>query len=516
MTLKEIQALKQSYWNAKVAEVSKQSREAKAVMFGEDMEVLFHNYRLAEGSEELAHRLENTIPSNQEDFTNLFSYIGNYFDLDSVDLNMSEAIFEWVTKNDIEGFFTDAVLPLMICSPNSYITLVPKEIDGVLNMGLELIDLDRILYVDDDTLVYSAETDINIKVTGNTVLGDYIVLNRDGGFYFTSKGDQISEILYNEPTPKYWFKLGGLRKTNHQGFYNSYFKGSIDKSVLATRILSDKNVIVKMIGNPITIMRKLPCPDCTGADTSCNSCRGSSNVNLRPSIGSVIYVSEFDGNTSNKTPLDDIITYIQPPLQSIDVQQKQYELHKQEVKEGLNNFYYKHSQSGVAKEIDRQDKVASTEVILYRLFTLASDILNAYSQIVTIDKQPVTIVTPYELVSDSALPLASSGMSANELTSRTLNYYKGKYKDDAVNLRLYTYAIQNDFLFPYTAEEKKSIGIQEQIEYSNQLTLAIMKVADKYKDRVRTATDKTIEKWLAEFISITNTSNEIVADTTTV
>ena len=139
------------------------------------------------------------------------------------------------------------------------------------------------------------------------------------------------------------------------------------------------------------------------------------------------------------------------------------------------------------------------EVILYRLFTLASDILNAYSQIVTIDKQPVNIIIPSELVSDGELPKASSGMSANELANRTLNYYRGKYKNDPVSLRLYTYAIQNDFLFPYTAEEKKSLGTEEEVTYSNQLSLAIMKVADKYKDKVRTASQETIKKWLLEF-----------------
>ena len=181
---------------------------------------------------------------------------------------------------------------------------------------------------------------------------------------------------------------------------------------------------------------------------------------------------------------------------------KHYEIHSNEVKEGLNNFYYKHSQSGVAKELDREDKVASTEVILLRLFTLASSLLNSYSNLVTITKETVSIVVPNDLVSSGEIPKADSNLPAGELAERLLSYYRNKYKDDAVSYRLYSYAIMNDFLFPYTASEKTSLGTQAQVSFSNQLPLAIMNVESKYKERVISATDKTIKKWLDEFILI--------------
>lgn len=499
MTNKEIKDLQKSYWNKNLTEIAREAKEAKAVMFGEGIESLFTHYRISEGEAELTRRIQLSKPANQEDFETVIAYISNYFDLDSVDLEMSESIFNWIKENDIEGFFTDTVLPSMIATPNSYVTLVPIERNGLIEMTIEVIDLERILYVDSNTLIYTIETEVTKKLYSDSIDSGYIVLNREGGYSYSSKGDFIEEILYTEPTPTYWFKLGGLKRTNQRGFYNSYFKGSIDKSIVATRIFSDKEIVRMRVGNPITIMKKLPCNVCEGGNSSCNSCNGTGTVELKPSMGSIMYFSEFDINKGENADLDNIIKFIQPPLESVKVQREEYELHKQEVKEGLNNFYYKHSQSGVAKEVDRQDKVASTEVILYRLFTLASDILNAYSQIVTIDKQPVNIILPSELVSDGELPKASSGISANELANKTLNYYRGKYKNDPVSLRLYTYAIQNDFLFPYTAEEKKSLGTEEEVTYSNQLSLAIMKVADKYKDKVRTASQETIKKWLLEF-----------------
>ncbi len=507
MTLKEIKNLKKSYWTKKVETSAIEAREAKAVMFGEDIEVLFAHYRISEGEAELTRRVQLSKPANQEDFETVISYISNYFDLDSVDLNMSEAIFDWIAKNDLEGFFTDSVLPSMIASPNSYITLVPMEVAGLIEMSVEVIDLDRIIYADSNMLVYQEDIDVDKPLYSDNLNSNYIILNKEGGYLYSSNGDLLSEINYPQPAVTYWFKLGGLKKMNQRGFYNSYFKGSIDKSIIATRIFSDKEIIRMRVGNPITLMKQLPCTACGGP--GCESCHNTGKIDFKPSIGSVYYFNEFDTNTADSKSLDNIIKYIQPPLDSVKVQREEYELHSQEVKEGLNNFYYKHSQSGTAKEIDRQDKVASTEVILLRLFTLASNILNAYSQIVTIDKQPVNIVIPNELVSDGELPKATSGMSANELADKTLNYYRGKYKDDPVSLRLYTYAVQNDILFPYTAEEKKSIGTQQQVDYSNQLSLAIMKVRDKYRDRVRTATDKTIEKWLSEFISDTEVTNEV-------
>lgn len=509
MTPKQIQELKNSYWSNKLQNVAREAREAKAVMFGENIESLFTHYRISEGEAELTRRIELSKPANQEDFETVINYISNYFDLDSVDLQMSDSVLNWLSNNDLEGLFTDTVLPTMIASPNSYLVLIPKERGGLLDMSIEVIDLERIIYTDNDTFIFYTQ-DVDVSSINSKYLyvnkpidGDYIVLNKEGGFLYNSEGDLITEIMYPNEVTSYWFKLGGLKRINHRGFYNSYFKGSIDKSIIATRIFSDKEIIRMRVGNPITMMKKLPCPECEGS--GCNSCHSTGTVELKPSIGSVFYFNEFDLNKGDKTSLDNIIKYIQPPLDSVKVQREEYELHSQEVKEGLNNFYYKHSQSGVAKEIDREDKVASTEVILLRLFTLAESVLNAYSEIVTIEKIPVTIVVPNELVTDGEIPTSKLGLSASELSTKTLQYYTNKYKDDPVSLRLYKYAVTHDFLFPYTAEEKKSLGTQQQVDYSNQLSLAILKVRDKYKDRVRQATDKTITKWLSEFIESNQT-----------
>jgi hypothetical protein len=515
MTLKEIKQLETSYWNKKVDNLRREAREAKAVMFGEDLEVLFDNYRISESNAELTRRMQLAKPANQEDFETVINYISNYFDLDSVELNMSESVFNWSNENDIEGYFTDSVLPTMIASPNSFLTMLPREVNGLLDMELTLVDFEQVIYEDNNQFIFRVEVaeDYSKPLYGgmSTSKSDIIILNKEGGFLYTYNLELLSEITYPEAVDKYWFKLGGLKTMNLRGFFQSYFKGSIDKSVIATRIFSDKEIIRMRVGNPITIMRRLPCTACADSrGSSCSSCNGTGEVELTPSIGSVFYFNEYDLNATNKTNLNDIISYIQPPLDSVKVQREEYELHSKEVKEGLNNFYYKHSQSGVAKEVDREDKVASTEVILLRLFTLASNLLNAYSQIVTINKEIVSIVVPNELVTNGEIPIASSNIPAGELAERLLMYYKNKYKDDAVSYRLYSYAIMNDFLFPYSAAEKQTLGTPAQISFSNQLPLAIMNVEAKYKDRVRTASDKTIKKWLEEFILITETIVPIV------
>lgn len=503
-TKEEIKQFEGRFWNTKLHNLKKAAKDAKAVMFGEDIEVLFEMYRVSEGTAELNRRVELAKPANQEDFETVINYISNYFDLDSVELSMSESVFNWIDREDLESYFTDTVLPTMIASPNSYLSMLPQEVNGLLDMKLTLIDFNQVIYEDNNQLIYRTDTDednLAYYVKGNQSKSNIIVLNREGGYLYDSNMELLSEINFEVPTTnKYWFKLGGLKVMGQQGFYQSYFKGSIDKSIIATRIFSDMELLRMRLANPITIMKKLPCTSCEGGDKSCGSCHGSGQVELKPSIASVFYFNEFDLSGSNKTSLDDIIKYIQPPVTSVDLQMKHYEYHSNEVKEGLNNFYYKHSQSGVAKEVDREDKVASTEVILYRLFGLASDILNSYSNIVTIDKQEVSVVVPNELVTDGAIPKAIDGYSAGELAERLLAYYKNKYKDDAVSLKLYTYAVQNDFLFPYTAEEKKVLGTPSQINYSNQLPLAIMRVKSKYADRVRLSTDLTIKKWLDAYI----------------
>jgi hypothetical protein len=40
-TLKEIKQLESSYWKTKVHNLKKSAKEAKAVMFGEDIEIIF-------------------------------------------------------------------------------------------------------------------------------------------------------------------------------------------------------------------------------------------------------------------------------------------------------------------------------------------------------------------------------------------------------------------------------------------------------------------------------------------
>jgi hypothetical protein len=418
---------------------------------------------------------------------------------------MDEPVFDWINRENLESFFTDTVLPTMIASPNSFLTLLPQQVNGLLDMKLQVVDFNQVIYEDDNELIYRESTqegdDLAFYTDNSNSTSNIIILNREGGYLYNHKLELISNIDFEALNNKYWFKLGGLKVMGTQGFYQSYFKGSIDKSIIATRIFSDMELLRMRLANPITIMKKLPCSSCDGGgNSSCSSCKGTGQVELKPSIASVFYFNDFDISGGNKTSLDDIIRYIQPPVESVELQMKHYEYHSNEVKEGLNNFYFKHSQSGVAKEVDREDKVASTEVILFRLFSLASDILNSYSETVTINKELVYLSIPSELVTNGKTPKAIDGYSASELVERYLAYYRNKYKDDAIYLRLYTYAIMNDFLFPYTAEEKKTIGTIEQVNYSNQLPLAILKVKETYKEKIRLATDSTIKKWLDSYI----------------
>ena len=511
MDSKQLKQLEASYWKSRFIELKRDAREAKAVMFGEGMEVLFDTYRRSEGNAEINRRIELAKPANDTDFGTVINYISNYFDLDSVEMNVSESVFNWVSETDLEGFFTDTVLPAMIATPNSFITLLPREVNGLLDMEAVVVDFEQVIYEDNDQLIYRVDIEDAGRFhkplyssVGNNSKSDVIILTKEGGYLFNSDMELLSEINYeSSQETKYWFKLGGLKTMNLRGFYQSYFKGSISKSITATRIYSDMELLRMRLANPITIMKRLPCNSCEGGDMSCTSCKGTGSIEMKPSMSSVYYFNEFDMTTqSSKQGLDDVIRYIQPPVTSVDLQMKHYEIHSNEVKEGLNNFYYKHSQSGVAKEIDREDKVASTEVILLRLFALASNLLNSYSSLVTITKEKVSIVVPNDLVSDGEIPKADSKIPAGELAERLLSYYRNKYKDDAVSYRLYSYAVMNDFLFPYSAEEKVSLGTPAQISFSNQLPLAIMNVESKYKERVISATDKTIKKWLDEFILI--------------
>jgi len=524
MDSKQLKQLEASYWKTRLHELKKDAREAKAVMFGEGMEVLFDTYRRSEGDAEVTRRIELAKPANDSDFGTVINYISNYFDLDSVEMNVSESVFNWASEIDLEGFFTDTVLPAMIATPNSFITLLPREVNGLLDMEATVVDFEQVIYEDNEQLIYRVEIDEEDKykkplyggLNGANSKSDVIILTKDGGYLFNSDMEILSEINYEaSQDTKYWFKLGGLKTMNLRGFYQSYFKGSISKSITATRIYSDMELLRMRLANPITIMKRLPCNSCEGSDLSCTSCKGTGNIEMKPSMSSIYYLNEYDmSSESNKQGLDDLIKYIQPPVTSVDLQMKHYEIHSNEVKEGLNNFYYKHSQSGVAKELDREDKVASTEVILLRLFTLASNLLNSYSNLVTITKETVSIVVPNDLVSSGEIPKADSNLPAGELAERLLSYYRNKYKDDAVSYRLYSYAVMNDFLFPYTASEKPSLGTQAQVSFSNQLPLAIMNVESKYKERVISATDKTIKKWLDEFILIETLPASIEVDAT--
>jgi len=492
MNISEINKLKQVYLNNKTKSALQEAKDAKAVMFGEDMQVIFETYRISETNEEIKRRIQLAKPANQGEFESVISYISNFFDLDVLNIEASEEVLNWIATQELEQIFTDTVLPTMLASPNSFICLVPKLVGTQLDADVVVVPLDRVIYEDSSKfLFYETEED----------KANIIVLTAEYVEAYTYNGTFINRFDYNTPTTKYWFKLGGLKKLNHPSFYSSYFKGAIDKSIIATRIFSDKEIVRMRVGNPIVFMKKLPCNVCKGTDPSCSTCDGTGYITPAPSMGSVFYFEEYDLPGGGKaSQLDDILKYVQPPLESVEVQQKQYTLHVEEVQRSLNSFYYNHAQSGVAKELDRENKVATTEVILFRLVGLLESILNAYSYLVTIDKQPVIVTTPSEMVVDTSNSIDVVDKPSAYVLDKTLNYYKTKYKDDAVMLRLIKYAILTDSLFAYAPSKKREISNDEaEINFSNNLPLILMKVREKYSNRIRQATDATIQKWVEEF-----------------
>lgn len=462
--------------------IQKDVKLAKAVMFKDDMSIIFDNYRISENQAEVKRRIELAEAVNKEDFSKAIRYIASYFDTTIVDISTdSQVLQSYISTEDIDGFFRDFVIPVMLSDPNAILAVIPYIEQGELKTTN--------IVVESEDIIFEGDTEIVFNYKGNQVY-----LSNTEVFTFNLKDEIFYEDTYINFNSNYrlFHHLGGVKSIG-KPYLESYFAGAISKSVLTCRIASDKELLRMRIAHPLTIMKRITCQDCGGK--GCSSCNNTGYKEAAPSMGTVYYINEADVTGQKEMEIDNIVKYIQPPLESVKIQREEYELHTQEVKQALSYIFLNQAQSGVAKTIDKEDKVASAEVILYRCYKLLEEVLNAVKGIIDpLNTEKLSIILPYELILENTEIGLQQGKLESEgrLIEENLSYYGKKYKDSPEMYHLYKWVILNDPLFPYTLEEKIKYGTAEEVSTSRKYVRKIYELIERYGTKVLDFKDKKL------------------------
>lgn len=449
-----------------------QADTAKAVMFRDNLKVIFERYRISENSAEVTRRVELAEAVNKDDFQRAIRYLSKFIDIDSVSSNINNELYNYIELNGLEEFFRDEVLPTLLSSPNSVLALIPKIYNGDVKTEPIIVDIEDISYIDGEVLIFEYDTGLYIYTSSTEV------------FAFGSDGIYNDSVIKFSVPTKLWFEFGGISKRVKNKnlprylntIYESFFDGAIRKSVMACRIASDKELTRMRSAHPLVAMKRLPCTECNSA--GCDTCNNTGYVEPAPSMGAVFYFTEADvleGNNTNQ--IDNIIKYLQPPLEAVAVQREEYILHSNECKEALNFIYVNEAQSGVAKMIDREDKRISSTTILRVVYRMMEEMLTSIGLLQNTITEPVKFDLPLDITENNYDTLAkissmrSTGTSYNLIVKEYETYYRNYYGDNPVMLLLNLWALENVPYYTYPKDELPAdndiVGLNKTFNYIN-------------------------------------------------
>jgi len=298
-----------------------------------------------------------------------------------------------------------SLLRRIITDPNGYLLVVPNDIGTFENPKVEYIPSISIIYFSEDLVVTK---------TNNTYFG------ADKLFYYETNED--NEIIIR---PHYlnrlpFVQLGGIpnvveiydkrNRVTRSGiatYYDSFFYGFL---ALADDTMSNYAVmqlLSRLYGYPIKEETILECDECNGIgivtaacgcdDTpNCTTCNGTNTkyVTCKKCNGTK-YLQRNPTDVyrtpapRGDLPKHDIVKFYQPPTDSLDFIQKQFEQSFERARQSIFIQRSDVAQSGIAKREDRKDEsvfLSSLSKQVFGVLQSVAEIVAAFLEFETANK----------------------------------------------------------------------------------------------------------------------------------
>lgn len=410
-------------------------------------------------------------------------------------LNIFDLIFKSFLQLDAEDpnavIFVEAVNPF---DRND----IPNNVERTKEIDIEIryIGSKNIRYVDENVLIYRYET---ILVDEVEAIVYKIVNDTDIFIYYPTKFDEKNNLVY-ELRPYYTHNfgfipyrvLGGLdtiRSVEERSYnkeilrefrlFDTYFTGYnswANKSIIAS---SETDAVRVRYGFPITERLASVCGTCKGRkeiaepncktndckDIRCPDCNGLGvSIALSP-YSEILKAPPNPINGENVTDVD-TIKYYSPPMESIAINKEYWYEMMDKAEQSISIYQSFDNQSGVAKEIDREQKRDFISVLGDNMFDLLEFSVKCISKY-KFDDSEVRVIKPtrYEIRNkDSVIKEITDLNAVNKSLCKPLSLEFVEMEYDGEEKRILEILIENDIYYDYSLQDLSTLNAMQRLD----------------------------------------------------
>lgn len=440
-------------------------------------------------------------------------------------------------------FFLRCIYPISVIDPNGKIIVFPvnpheKELPPSLidltdraDIGLKFITSDKILKFQDNSIFGFEAGEREYTIKGNKQIKKFYYISDLNTWYILEPIDFIKDkdvysvtVWYNHnsnDTPVV-SAIGTLTQNNRQQNYQeSVFRACLSYLDEFANAFSDDQVMRTKSSHAILAMPAMACGACNGQGTqfvkngssetleTCKSCNGT-KVAKMPGIADILVLpsDSYDGKVNNTIPV-----YIEPPLGSLQHSwTTTFELlNMAGMSIGINPLI-KNNESGEAMKMRMAKWETKVNQIYQLLMENIEDVLTLIEALLVpkIENRIQPIVKKenrIQIKSDEYLRLKIDEALPLEKQESALNYYKFKYQNNPVLVRIYEIILR---YYPQTLltneELTNAVGFGrytlDDVHKMDMAKNVLTDLAEKYHD---TFLDKKMTDIYTEAESILNT-----------
>ena len=392
-------------------------------------------------------------------------------------------------KTNFEKFHFETLLNACLEDSNAVLYWMPDKnhTDQLINEKVDvqpvIVQCDNIAYIDNETLVHpigltklksnSGKADITAKLF-RLVTTNYIY---DLLPYLDSE-DKIkySYELYYETGIETVFKVLGGRKykdnKNKTTYNTSYFNNIYSWGNEFISVYSDFKPIYDRMSSPIIQLKAGQCPEphCRSGiivkenceNKTCDTCKGKGVITDFSPYSTLLMPEQRIGETADTS---DALRYIIPPVNAVESAKKTSFEYYELLRSSANITRTDIAQSGVAKDLDRQQKYDQLRVIINNIFDLCEfsciSIVRLLNPVLTDLNSKYKIVYPQKITIQSETELQEI---ANNKTlpipiqkQNILEYIDKKYSTDNKARELQRYIVLKDPYYCYNTAELQQL-----------------------------------------------------------
>lgn len=386
---------------------------------------------------------------------------------------------------DFFSFVQSDLIWRMIEDPNGLVVVLPvgpglTDQTIQVDISLQLVFSKDIKFIDADSIVY--KTGKKRKLFDGTFADLYMLIDDDGYFFiYTMNGNSYIEPIYYHGLgycPA--IVLGGYEARKKKGavdmkYYESFFSSyaAWGDEVIAT--YSDHQGSYVNTAHPIREMEGETCRDCERgwvfdeeADKKvlCSTCHGEGQV--FPSAGphAIMIRKKIVKDGDESTDPIPVVRYITPPVDGLKYTGDYVFTLMDKSEKSLNLLHIDAAQSGIAKEIDRENQTAQLNTIGENVYNrLVTKLLKFIYELRYIDQQFVGKVnipntfrnrTEAELVGELD-SMKKAGAPDAIISEINRQLFQRRFSGNPMLLKVFEVWSTYDFLWNKDSAEKDSM-----------------------------------------------------------